>query len=88
MVTRAQSRDAQLGFAEPKKTLTNVGWGPGSGDWTIVNSDGSVITTTGRAAGGGLIRNSAGFCSKAFFANFGCCSITHAELRAAVTRLS
>ncbi|CAN1228847.1 Putative ribonuclease H protein At1g65750, partial [Linum grandiflorum] len=50
----------------------------------IVNTDGSVLQPLGRATGRGIIRNTSGICQAAFAANFGACSITRAELRAAL----
>ncbi|CAN1147579.1 Putative ribonuclease H protein At1g65750 [Linum perenne] len=52
-----------------------------------VNTDGTVDPISGRAAAGGLIRNAAGHCVSAFSMNIGCCSITRAELRGAITGL-
>ncbi|CAL1376747.1 unnamed protein product [Linum trigynum] len=43
---------------------------------------------TNRAAGGGLIRDCLGRCHGAFAANYGNCSITRAELKAAEFGLS
>ncbi|CAN1850453.1 hypothetical protein LINPERHAP1_LOCUS39882 [Linum perenne] len=53
----------------------------------IVNMASSVITSTGRATRGRLIRNNVGYCSKTFTANYGCCLITRAELRVSVMGL-
>ncbi|CAN1810691.1 Putative ribonuclease H protein At1g65750 [Linum perenne] len=47
----------------------------------ILNTDGSVDPSSGRAAAGGLIRDSLGRCTSAFALNLGSCSITRAEIR-------
>ncbi|CAN1134462.1 Putative ribonuclease H protein At1g65750, partial [Linum perenne] len=49
--------------------------------------DGSVISESGQAAAGGLIRDYQGHCLAAFSENLGICSITRAELRGAVSGL-
>ncbi|CAN1779457.1 Putative ribonuclease H protein At1g65750 [Linum perenne] len=49
--------------------------------WTILNSDGSVLQPSGKAAAGGLLRDEMGRCSAAYSLNLGICSITRAELR-------
>ncbi|CAN1227754.1 Putative ribonuclease H protein At1g65750 [Linum perenne] len=56
-------------------------------EWVTLNSDGSVIPETGRAAAGGLFRDADGRCLAAFSMNLGICSITRAELRGAMTGL-
>ncbi|CAN0838844.1 Putative ribonuclease H protein At1g65750, partial [Linum grandiflorum] len=47
-------------------------------------TDGSVLQPSGCAAGGGILRTTTWICQAAFVANFGACTITHAELRAAL----
>ncbi|CAN0825634.1 Putative ribonuclease H protein At1g65750 [Linum grandiflorum] len=61
-----------------------VGWTARHDVEVIINTDGSVLQPSGKAAGGGLIRDTLGICRAAFAANFGVCSITRAELRAAL----
>ncbi|CAN1147577.1 Putative ribonuclease H protein At1g65750 [Linum perenne] len=67
--------------------IVDITWDPGPSDWMTVNTDGTVDPISGRAAAGGLIRNAAGHCVSAFSMNIGCCSITRAELRGAITGL-
>ncbi|CAN1155670.1 Putative ribonuclease H protein At1g65750 [Linum perenne] len=57
-------------------------------DWIIVNSDGSVLGSRGRAAAGGLLRDSTGRCIDAYAMNLGVCSITRAEIRGALEGIS
>ncbi|CAN1743220.1 Putative ribonuclease H protein At1g65750 [Linum perenne] len=54
----------------------------------VLNSDGSVLHPSSKAAAGGLIRDELGRCLMAFSYNLGRCSITRAELRGAVHGLS
>ncbi|CAN1129782.1 Putative ribonuclease H protein At1g65750 [Linum perenne] len=60
---------------------------PGPSDWMIVNTDEAVNLSTRRAVAGGLIWDELGHCVAAFTMNIGCCSITRAELRGAITSL-
>ncbi|CAN1128005.1 Putative ribonuclease H protein At1g65750 [Linum perenne] len=69
------------------KTPVNIAWESGPPDWATVNTDGAVIQDSGRAAAGRLIRDSLGHCLTAFTMNIGRCSITRAELRAAIMGL-
>ncbi|CAI0470655.1 unnamed protein product [Linum tenue] len=50
-------------------------------------TDGSVLSPSGKAAAGGLLRDHLGRCKEAFVCNLGTCSITSAELKGAVTGL-
>ncbi|CAN1249087.1 Putative ribonuclease H protein At1g65750 [Linum perenne] len=68
-------------------TLKQISWEPAPPEWVTLNSDGSVLSESGQAAAGGLIRNSQGRCLAAFSMNLGKCSITRAELRGAVSGL-
>ncbi|CAN1178994.1 Putative ribonuclease H protein At1g65750 [Linum perenne] len=61
--------------------VTPIGWELGPPGWTVLNSDGSVLQPSGKAAAGGLIRDELGGCSAAYSLNLGICSITRAELR-------
>ncbi|CAN1146334.1 Putative ribonuclease H protein At1g65750, partial [Linum perenne] len=49
-----------------------------------LNTDGSVIHSSGQAAVGGVLRNGEGRVFEAFTVNLGKCSITRAELTGAV----
>ncbi|CAN1121084.1 Putative ribonuclease H protein At1g65750 [Linum perenne] len=71
----------------PAKTVVDVTWMPPPPEWLTLNSDGSVIPETERAAAGGLFRDADGRCLAAFSMNLGICSITRAELRGAMTGL-
>ncbi|CAN1841153.1 Putative ribonuclease H protein At1g65750 [Linum perenne] len=63
--------------------MTSVAWTPGPVGWITVNSDGSFDARLGRAAAGGLARDSEGRCRFAYTMNLGSCSITRAEIRGA-----
>ncbi|CAN1832077.1 Putative ribonuclease H protein At1g65750 [Linum perenne] len=71
----------------PTRTGEQISWEPAPPEWVTLNSDGSVLSESGQAAAGGLIRNSQGRCLAAFSMNLGNCSITRAELRGAVSGL-
>ncbi|CAN1155671.1 Putative ribonuclease H protein At1g65750 [Linum perenne] len=71
-----------------KKREIQVAWQAGASDWIIVNSDGSVLGSRGRAAAGGLLRDSTGRCIDAYAMNLGVCSITRAEIRGALEGIS
>ncbi|CAN1182797.1 Putative ribonuclease H protein At1g65750, partial [Linum perenne] len=71
----------------PTKTGEYISWEPAPPEWVSLNSDGSVLSETGQAAAGGLIRDHQGRCLAAFTMNLGKCSITRAELRGAVSGL-
>ncbi|CAN1314503.1 hypothetical protein LINPERPRIM_LOCUS29350, partial [Linum perenne] len=62
-------------------------WEPAPPELVTLNSDGSVISASGQAVAGGLIRDHQGRCLAAFTLNLGKCSITRAELRGAVSGL-
>ncbi|CAN1264564.1 Putative ribonuclease H protein At1g65750 [Linum perenne] len=68
--------------------LVDVAWDPGPPDWVVLNTDGSVMLTTGNAAAGGLLRTNLGRCIGAFSTNLGRCSITRAELRGIIGGLN
>ncbi|CAN1810413.1 Putative ribonuclease H protein At1g65750 [Linum perenne] len=55
-------------------------WKAGPQGWITLNTDGSVLGHQGRAAAGGVIRDSSGNCLQAFTMNLGRCSITRAEI--------
>ncbi|CAN1137136.1 Putative ribonuclease H protein At1g65750 [Linum perenne] len=71
----------------PSRTEVCISWEPTPPEWVTLNSDGSVISESGQAAAGGLIRDYQGHCLAAFSENLGICSITRAELRGAVSDL-
>ncbi|CAN1773739.1 Putative ribonuclease H protein At1g65750 [Linum perenne] len=71
----------------PTRTKEYSSWEPAPPEWVTLNSDGSVISKSGQAAAGGLIRDHQGRCLAAFTMNLGKCSITRAELRGAVSGL-
>ncbi|CAN1165453.1 Putative ribonuclease H protein At1g65750 [Linum perenne] len=64
----------------PRRTIA-IDWDPGPEGWVTINTDGSVLQSSGNATAGGLIRDHLGHCFSAFSANLGRCSITRAELR-------
>ncbi|CAI0447820.1 unnamed protein product [Linum tenue] len=55
--------------------------------WVQIQTNGSVLSLSGSAAAGGLIRDCLGRCLVAFAGNLGTCSITAAELKGAVVGL-
>ncbi|CAI0458485.1 unnamed protein product [Linum tenue] len=71
----------------PTRTEVEISWKPPPPEWVTLNTDGSVVQESGRAAAGGLIRDHLGCCLAAFALNLGVCSITRAELRGAVEGL-
>ncbi|CAN0841001.1 Putative ribonuclease H protein At1g65750 [Linum grandiflorum] len=72
----------------PHRQEALIGWKAPTEDWIAINTDGSVIQPGNQAAGGGVLRDSQGRVLCAFTANFGSCSITRAELRAALHGIS
>ncbi|CAN1191881.1 Putative ribonuclease H protein At1g65750, partial [Linum perenne] len=87
-VSRALERDQLLPNAKPRRVATNIAWEPGPSNWMTLNSDGSVIQPSGKAAAGGLIRNEAGHCVAAYTMNIGICSVIRAELRGVIYGLN
>ncbi|CAN1138684.1 Putative ribonuclease H protein At1g65750 [Linum perenne] len=85
MIRPAIQRDSSLGVDKASKTQVEVPWRPVPDDWMTMNSDGSVRRESDIVTGGGLVRNSLGICSLAFTINIGKCSITRAEIKAAIT---
>ncbi|CAN1126818.1 Putative ribonuclease H protein At1g65750 [Linum perenne] len=81
IVKGAMERSAEFGNANKRQVVTPIAWDPGPSGWTVLNSDGSVLQPSGKAAAGGLIRDDMGRCSAAYSLNLGTCSITRAELR-------
>ncbi|CAN1162799.1 Putative ribonuclease H protein At1g65750, partial [Linum perenne] len=86
-VTLASRREGNTIGREARNFLLDVRWEPGPDGWIVLNSDGSVHQQTGRAAAGGLIRDSGGRCLLAYSMNLGSCSITRAEIRGAIEGL-
>ncbi|CAN1256841.1 Putative ribonuclease H protein At1g65750 [Linum perenne] len=64
-----------------------IAWEPGPNEWITVNTDGSVLKQESKAAAGGIIRDHLGRGMVAFTMNLGCCTVTRAELRGAITGL-
>ncbi|CAN1797825.1 Putative ribonuclease H protein At1g65750 [Linum perenne] len=87
MITDASKRTIINPGAAPNKQVKEVAWDPGPRGWVTCNSDGSVDLAGGRAAAGGLLRDSEGRCLLAFTMNLGNCSITRAEMRGAIEAL-
>ncbi|CAI0397149.1 unnamed protein product [Linum tenue] len=53
----------------------------------MINTDGSVQQPSSKAAAGGLMRDHTGKCMNAFISNLGICTITRAEIKAAIQGL-
>ncbi|CAI0456412.1 unnamed protein product [Linum tenue] len=64
-----------------------IAWNCPPEGWIQIQTDGSVLQPSGKAAAGGLLRDHLGKCKEAFVCNLGTCSITSAELKGAVTGL-
>ncbi|CAN1130920.1 Putative ribonuclease H protein At1g65750 [Linum perenne] len=71
----------------PVRTEVCISWEATPPEWVTLNFDGSVISESGQAVAGGLIRDYQGHYLAAFSENLGICSITRAELRGAVSGL-
>ena len=90
-----KKREATFYRNKPRRSEVLVGWETCDDVEVIVNTDGSVINIASgskiqalrSAAGGGILRDPTGICKETFTANFGGCSITRAEIRAAIHRL-
>ncbi|CAN0878496.1 Putative ribonuclease H protein At1g65750 [Linum grandiflorum] len=76
--------DMVLSKNKPSRIESFVGWQIRHDVDIIVNTDGLVIQPTREAAGGGILSNPNGIPLRAFAANYGICTITRAELRAAL----
>ncbi|CAN0892083.1 Putative ribonuclease H protein At1g65750, partial [Linum grandiflorum] len=68
----------------PNRQLEAIRWTPPLTGWHCINTDGSFLLATGRAAAGGVLRNFQCEVQKAFSINLGVSSITRAELRGAI----
>ncbi|CAN1178075.1 Putative ribonuclease H protein At1g65750 [Linum perenne] len=87
IVTEAAEQSVQnISIGRGRRTA-QIAWDPGPENWVTLNSDGSVDTQRGKAAAGGLVRNSEGRCLLAFSMNLGICSVTRAELRGVIEGL-
>ncbi|CAN0911179.1 Putative ribonuclease H protein At1g65750, partial [Linum grandiflorum] len=86
-IQEALIRDQAVHTGSSTTTVVNFSWLSPSHEWVAPNFDGSVILEAGKAAAGGLFRDSDGRCLAAYSMNLEICSITRAELRAAVTWL-
>ncbi|CAI0417515.1 unnamed protein product, partial [Linum tenue] len=64
-----------------------ITWKPPDVGWIQLQTDGSVIQPSGRAAVGGLLRDHLGRCLDAFTCNLDVCTITSAELKGAIESL-
>ncbi|CAI0429938.1 unnamed protein product [Linum tenue] len=81
-------QNVERSFKPPvERRQEEVGWRPPPEGWVQVQTDGSVLSPSGYAAAGGLLRDSLGRCSSAFACNMGKCSITAAELKGAIVGL-
>ncbi|CAL1381633.1 unnamed protein product [Linum trigynum] len=69
------------------KTTKQLAWNPPPVDWMSIHTDGSVKQPGSLAAAGGLIRDWTGRCVEAFVENLGVCTITRAEIMAAIRGL-
>ncbi|CAN1138870.1 Putative ribonuclease H protein At1g65750 [Linum perenne] len=87
VVTEAEARNDQTNPIPRERQVVGVAWDPGPESWITLNTDGAVDHFGGRAAAGGLVRNSDGRCLLAFSMNLGNCSVTRAELRGAIEGL-
>ncbi|CAN1122765.1 Putative ribonuclease H protein At1g65750 [Linum perenne] len=83
-VRETMKANSQVGLGDAKqKSEVMIGLNPAPSDWVTVNTDGSVIGSTNRAAACGIIRDHLGRPIATFSANLGSCTIMRAELRAA-----
>ncbi|CAN1816373.1 Putative ribonuclease H protein At1g65750 [Linum perenne] len=83
----AFSRDARCLNRKRPKLWEAIAWDPGPEDAVTVNTDGSFNPTSNKATTGGIIRSSDGCGLVAFTMNLGCCTITRAEIRGAISGL-
>ncbi|CAL1413103.1 unnamed protein product [Linum trigynum] len=72
---------------EEQRVEIDLAWKPPPEGWVQIQADGSVLSPSGGAAAGGLIRDSMGRCRAAYVCNLGHCSITAAELKGAAEGL-
>ncbi|CAN1154516.1 hypothetical protein LINPERHAP2_LOCUS20052 [Linum perenne] len=84
MIKEVSDRSKTNLHTEATRELINVAWDPGPEEWITLNTDGSFAAILGRAAAGGLARDSEGRCKFAYTMNLSSCFITRAEIRGAV----
>ncbi|CAN1231345.1 Putative ribonuclease H protein At1g65750 [Linum perenne] len=80
VVAEAESRSAHTISNSRERQIVGVAWEPGSESWVTLNSDGAVDLLGGKAATGGLVRNSEGRCLLAFSMNLGNCSVSKSRI--------
>ncbi|CAN1797354.1 hypothetical protein LINPERHAP1_LOCUS21238 [Linum perenne] len=56
IVHQEHIKEKKFVVSQPSKISTNIAWELGPDEWFIVNTNGSVLTSSGMAAGGGLVR--------------------------------
>ncbi|CAN1256840.1 Putative ribonuclease H protein At1g65750 [Linum perenne] len=86
-VFEAMKREIKFSGPTRTKCWKQIAWEPGPNEWITVNTDGSVLKQESKAAAGGIIRDHLGRGMVAFTMNLGCCTVTRAELRGAITGL-
>ncbi|CAL1375573.1 unnamed protein product [Linum trigynum] len=86
-IRQAQENDTASHKEATRKTTQKLAWSPPPQDWMCVNTDGSEKQPGSEAAGGGIIRDWMGKCMGAFVENLGVCTITRAEIMAAIRGL-
>ncbi|CAN1146008.1 Putative ribonuclease H protein At1g65750 [Linum perenne] len=83
-VQKAMERDTELVDGRQPRVCQEVAWHAGRTGWVTLNSDDSV--NRGKAAAGGILRDSNGKGLLAYTMNLGICSITKAEIRGGAGR--
>ncbi|CAN1127554.1 Putative ribonuclease H protein At1g65750 [Linum perenne] len=83
----AFERDANCLGLVPSRSWSPVSWDPGPQDTITINTDGSYLPERNLAAAGGIIRTAEGRSLVVFSMNLGCCTITRAEIRGAISGL-
>ncbi|XP_050222822.1 uncharacterized protein LOC126672915 [Mercurialis annua] len=68
---------------KPQRVISVVWRSPPTG-WIKVNTDGSALGAPGPAGGGGIFRNTRGFCQGCFALHLGCSFAFMAEIEAAI----
>ncbi|CAL1382373.1 unnamed protein product [Linum trigynum] len=86
-IRQAQENDTASHKDTHERSPQQLAWTPPPQDWVCVNTDGSVKQPGSEAAGGGIIRDWTGKCMGAFVENLGVCTITRAEIMAAIRGL-
>ncbi|CAN1139782.1 Putative ribonuclease H protein At1g65750 [Linum perenne] len=84
IVKHAMERDLMSSNLNRRYAPTQIAWTPGPTNWMVLNTDGSVLQPSSKAAAGGLLRDALGRCRAAFSLNLGSCSITRAEIRGVI----